>query len=150
MDLHHAILKAIETIGTDCLNSALPNVVADYAGYEDIPATRQVLKEFVSQGYGSKILDLYQKKLPWQKKLQVFEADFASKTGFKEDLIHYVVECIEYGLNWIKSEPQYTPGSTTQPVQSPSDLSGIDLDKQLLLMQKEYISMLNSLIVVSL
>ena len=148
MLLHQAIHQAVETIGLDCLNNALPNIVADYAGYEDIPATKPVLKEFVSQGYGTKILELYQKKLPWQKRLQAFEAEFVAKTGFKDDLTHYVVECLEYGLGWIKTEPQYTPGSTTQPAQPSSDLSGVDLDKQLLLMQKEYISMLNTLIVV--
>lgn len=148
MLLHQAIHKAFETIGYDCLNSALPNIVADYAGYEDIPVTKQVLKEFVSLGYGTKILDLYQKKLPWQKRLQAFEAEFVAKTGYKDDLTHYVIECLEYGLAWIKSEPIYTPGSTAQPIQPSNDLSGVDLDKQLLLMQKEYISMLNTLIVV--
>ena len=38
MLLHQAIHQAVETIGLDCLNNALPNIVADYAGYEDIPA----------------------------------------------------------------------------------------------------------------
>ena len=38
MLLHQAIHQAVETIGLDCLNNALPNIVADYAGISSYPA----------------------------------------------------------------------------------------------------------------
>lgn len=149
MLLHEATYKAIKDIGTSCLVGSLPNVVADYSGYDDIPATKQILKEFVSMGYGTKVFELYTNKLPWQKKMQSFASEFANKTGFKEDLVNYVFECVEYGLGWLKTEPIYSQNNNQlQKKDYTEDLSGVDLDKQLILMQKEYISMLNSLIVV--
>ena len=149
MLLHEATYKAIKDIGTSCLVRSLPNVVADYSGYDDIPATKQILKEFVSMGYGTKVFELYTNKLPWQKKMQSFASEFANKTGFKEDLVNYVFECIEFGLGWIKDEPSYSQsGQPNDKKDYTEDLTGVDLDKQLVLMQKEYISMLNSLIVV--
>ena len=149
MLLHEATYKAIMDIGTSCLVRSLPNVVADYSGYDDIPATKQILKEFVSMGYGTKVFELYTNKLPWQKKMQSFASEFANKTGFKEDLVNYVFECIEFGLGWIKDEPSYSQsGQPNDKKDYTEDLTGVDLDKQLVLMQKEYISMLNSLIVV--
>lgn len=127
----------------------LCNCVDDYNGYDEIPATRQVLKELVSTGYGTKVYNLYTNKLPWQKKMQSFASEFANKTGFKEDLVNYVFECVEYGLGWIKDEPSYSQGGQQSGNKDyTEDLTGVDLDKQLVLMQKEYISMLNSLIVV--
>ena len=150
MLLHEATYKAIKDIGTSCLVRSLPNVVADYSGYDDIPATKQILKEFVSMGYGTKVFELYTNKLPWQKKMQSFASEIANKTGFKEDLVNYVCECIEFGLGWIKDEPSYSQsGQPNDKKDYTEDLTGVDLDKQLVLMQKEYIAMLNSLIVVA-
>ncbi|MCQ2172381.1 MAG: hypothetical protein MJZ17_06505 [Bacteroidales bacterium] len=123
--------------------------MSDYSGYEEALASKQVLKEFVAQGYGEKALYLYSSNLPWQNKMQSYVSEFASKTGFKEDLVKYVFECIEYGLGWIKDEPSYNQsGQKSAKKDYTEDLTGVDLDKQLILMQKEYISMLNSLIVV--
>lgn len=149
MLLHEAIYKAIKDIGISCLSTTISNIVADYSGYDDLPATKQVLKDFVSNGYGEKVLSLYSSKLPWQKKMQSYASEFSDKTGFKEDLVKYVFECIEYGLGWIKDEPSYNQsGQQSAKKDYTEDLTGVDLDKQLILMQKEYISMLNSLIVV--
>lgn len=100
-------------------------------------------------GYGEKSLDLYKKKLPWQKNMQSFAFEFAGSTGFNADLVNYVFECIEYGLGWIKDEPSYNKYEKRDVKQVyAEELTGVDLAKQLSLMKKEYISMLNSLIVV--
>lgn len=149
MTLSAAIYQSIQSIGPECLRNTIHNIVSDYSGYEEVLASKQILKEFVAQGYGEKTLYLYSSKLPWQKKMQSFASEFANKTGFKEDLVKYVFECIEYGLGWIKDEPSYNQsGQQSAKKDYTEDLTGVDLDKQLILMQKEYISMLNSLIVV--
>lgn len=149
--LHKSIQKAIHAIGNDCIKQHLfYNCVNDFAGFEDVPAAKQVLKEFGALGYGEKVLEIYNAKLPWQKKMQSFASEFSNRTGFKEDLVNYVFECIEYGLGWIKDEPSYSQSGQPNGKKdyTEEDLTGVDLDKQLILMQKEYISMLNSLIVV--
>lgn len=146
--LHNALKSHFSNGGTNDITSIrLYNVMADYNAYEAVPASKQVLKEFVIQGYGSKVLDIYTTKLPWQQKMQLWSTEFAGKTGFKEELVNYVFECIEYGLGWIQKEPIYNVTGSTKKDYA-EDLTGVDLDKQLVLMQKEYISMLNSLIVV--
>ena len=147
MRLSESIKKAFNVVGAQCFNSTLPNIVSDYYGYEEAPAAKQVLKEFVAQGYGSKVLDIYTTELPWQQKMQLWASEFASKTGYKEELVNYVFECVEYGLGWIQKEPIYNVTGSAKKDYA-EDLTGVDLDKQLVLMQKEYISMLNSLIVV--
>lgn len=149
MLLHEAIYQAIQGIGISCLSTTMPNIVADLSGYDDIPAAKQILKEFVSLGYGEKVFNLYSNHLPWQKKMESFASEFATRTGFKDDLVYYVFECIEYGLGWVKNEPIYSQsGQTGRKKALTEDLTGVDLDKQLILMQKEYISMLNSLILI--
>lgn len=149
MTLSAAIYQSIQSLGPECLRNTIHNVVSDYSGYDEVLASKQVLKEFVAQGYGEKTLYLFSSKLPWQKKMQSFASEFANKTGFKQDLVNYVFECVEYGLGWIKDEPSYSQGGQQSGNKDyTEDLTGVDLDKQLVLMQKEYISMLNSLIVV--
>lgn len=149
MTLASAINKAFDSVGVDCIETTIMNIVADYDGYKQVPAAKQILKEFVSLGYGEKVLELYTKKLPWKNKMKSFTSEFSGRTGFRKDLVKYVFECIEFGLGWLESEPTYVQdGSLEAKKDLTEDLTGLDPDKQLILLQKEYISMLNSLIVV--
>lgn len=148
MTLSSAIHKAISDFSPSVLSSNLCNIVADYCGFDDVPAAKSVLKEIVAQGYGEKILALYFSKLPWQKKVQGLASEFKCRTGYESELVDYVFGCMEYGLGWIKDEPSYDVSNRQKGSGPGEDLSGVDLGKQLALMQKEYISMLNSLIVV--
>lgn len=149
MTLASAINKAFDTVGKDCIETTIMNIVSDYDGYKQVPAAKQILKEFVALGYGEKVLDLYTKKLPWKNKMKSFASEFSGRTGFREDLVKYVFECIEFGLGWLDTEPSYVKEESQETKKDYTDeLTNVDLDKQLILMQKEYISMLNSLIVV--
>lgn len=143
------IKKSISTASPSILSSTITNIIDDYGGYVSIPASKQVMREFVSLGYGEKVLELYTKKLPWKNKMKSFTSEFSGRTGFRKDLVKYVFECIEFGLGWLETEPTYVQdGSLEAKKDLTEDLTGLDPDKQLILLQKEYISMLNSLIVV--
>lgn len=144
-----AVKEALLTISPSILSSTITNIIDDYGGYTSVPASKQVMREFVSLGYGEKVLELYTKKLPWKNKMKSFASEFSGRTGFREDLVKYVFECIEFGLGWLEAEPSYVQDENQETKKDlTEDLTGLDPDKQLILLQKEYISMLNSLIVV--
>ena len=147
--LHIAIKDCVHNYGIEVIKSTrLANILADYNAYEDVPASRQILREFLSDGYGSKVFDLYSQKLPWQKKLESFSKDFIKKHGYKESLVTYTLECLEYGLGWITQEPQYEPNAPVIPEGYTKGTYIPDMSRQLVLMQKEYTSMLEQLITI--
>lgn len=147
--LHIFVKDCITKQGVDVLASMrLANILADYNAYEDVPAAKQVLKEFLAEGYGTKIAELYTKQLPWKRKMQSFAKEFTNKHGYKDSLVEYTLECIEYGLGWIDAEPTYDPNAPTIPAEYNSGTYIPDMNKQLTLMQKEYVAMLEQLITI--
>lgn len=147
--LHISIKECIAMQGIDVLTSTrLANILADYNAYEDVPAAKQVMKEFLVEGYGIKIVELYTKQLSWKRKMQSFAKEFTNKHGYKDSLVKYTLECIEYGLNWIDYEPTYDANAPSIPAEYNNGTYIPDMHKQLMLMQKEYIAMLEQLITI--
>ena len=147
--LHKAIKDCINSQGVEIIRSVrLANYLADVNAYDEVLVSKRVLKDFLNDGYGAKVAELYTRQLPWQKKMQAFSREFIDKYGFKESVVTYTLECLEYGLGWIDKEPQYEPNAPSIPASYNKGSFIPDMNKQLALMQKEYLSMLEQLITV--
>ena len=147
--LYKAIRDCISKYGIDIIKSTrLANILADFDAFEEVPATKQVLKAFLISGYGNEVAGIYVRQLPWKKKMQAFARELVNKHGLKEGLVNYTLECVEYGLGWIDEEPKYDPTAPSLPAGYSNGSFIPDMNKQLGLMQKEYLSMLEQLITV--
>lgn len=59
MTLHEAIKKLVAQFGESIVTEVrLANLLADLNGYQDYPAMKMVLKEFLKAGYGKKLFDI--------------------------------------------------------------------------------------------
>lgn len=63
--LHITIRKAVNQFGMNILNEVrLINILLDLGGFDDIPASKVILKEMITDGYCQKICDLGKKAAP--------------------------------------------------------------------------------------
>lgn len=124
--LHITIRKAVNQFGMNILNEVrLVNILSDLGGFNDIPASKIILKVMIADGYCQKICDFWKKgrSFPifskkesmekpegeeWKHKLISFSVIITSKKGFKNKLVDYVINCIVYGLSWSEVEPRVT------------------------------------------
>ena len=122
--LHITIRKAVDQFGMNILNEVrLINILSDLGGFNDIPASKVILKEMIADGYCQKICDLGKKgrSFPffskkesvkkaegedWKHKLASFSAIITYKKGFENRHVNYVINSILYGLGWSEIEPQ--------------------------------------------
>lgn len=147
--LHLLVKEALNQFGKELIQSVkFVKILDDYNAFEDIPAAKQILKELLLEGYGERIYILYSSKKSWTSKFQTFVTDFRERHEYRDDLVYYVFQSLAYGLGWISDVSAYSPSTTQQQPFLP-DVGLIiipDLEKQLKLLKKEYISLLNSLI----
>lgn len=103
MTLHEAIKKLVAQFGESIVTEVrLANLLADLNGYQDYPAMKMVLKEFLKAGYGKKLFDIYSKDSQNAINKSVdFTKTFASVSNYKEDLISYASDCILFALGCI-------------------------------------------------
>lgn len=103
MTLHEAIKKLVAQFGESIVTEVrLANLLADLNGYQDYPAMKMVLKEFLKAGYGKKLFDIYSKDSQNAISKSVdFTKTFASVSNYKEDLISYASDCILFALGCI-------------------------------------------------
>lgn len=141
--LHIALRQAIEQFGTDVLKeSRLVNILLDYGAYTDVPASKTIIQAIVTGGYCQRILDMGKKKKSffssllnsdstiskpegedWLNKMASYSATISKQNGFEQPLVHYVLDCIVFGLNWNDTIPEIPSQATpTSSIQKPTGL----------------------------
>lgn len=104
LSLHIAAKKVIDKFGADTIKTIrFANLVSDYRGYDEYPATQKILKDVLNKHYGDSILNHWRalSKEKVRTGCQGVIGLYKQKSGFREDLITYVFDCIFYALGCI-------------------------------------------------
>lgn len=146
MTLHEAIKKLVAQFGESIVTEVrLANLLADLNGYQDYPAMKMVLKEFLKAGYGKKLFDIYSKDSQNAISKSVdFTKTFASVSNYKEDLISYASDCILFALGCITTINEPMTKGYDPYTKGDGDILD-NLANQLASLQKEYLDLLDRL-----
>lgn len=97
MELHKALRNIIQTDGPEVLKEVrLVNILDDFNAYQDIPASKYILRAIISDGFTSKLLILGK----WNIEAEKLAGKFAALTGFIPVSVFKIFLCIAYGLGW--------------------------------------------------
>lgn len=100
MELHKALQHIIKTEGQDVLKEIrLVNILDDFNAYQDIPASKYILRAIIAEGYAEKLLAIGK----WDNTAEALSQKFSAMTGFIPDSVSAIFQSIGYGLGWIKS-----------------------------------------------
>lgn len=100
MELHKALQHIIQTEGQDILKETrLVNILDDFQAYQDIPASKYILRAIIAEGYTNKLLALGK----WDNNAEMLSQRFSTMTGFIPESVSIIFQSIAFGLGWINS-----------------------------------------------
>jgi hypothetical protein len=124
MKLHESIKVVLNQLGYHIITKdVFVNALRDFHAFLEVPSSKHVLKDIITEGYAEKIEKIYQGSGDWQFPFQNLVYDFVQKHAYKEDLASYVFSCISYGIGWIDSVVDYSPISANIQFVSPTNSS---------------------------
>lgn len=99
MELHKALQHIIQTEGQDIIKEIrLVNILDDFNAYQDIPASKYILRAIIAEGYTNKLL-VFGK---WDNNAEMLSQKFSAITGFIPESVSIIFQSISFGLGWIK------------------------------------------------
>lgn len=100
MKLHSAIREIVQSQGQDAiLDIRFVNMLIDLNAFNDVPATKYIMRAIINDGYMQKFLQLGE----WSSPAMNLSQKYASITGFDIDAIDLIFQSIAYGLAWVQS-----------------------------------------------
>ncbi|MBD5221431.1 MAG: hypothetical protein HDS70_03570 [Bacteroidales bacterium] len=150
MELSNAIKNIINRFGTQVLPTRqFVNLLDDIGGFKDEPAaSKKVMKGLLESGFGELLYRLSKKKDGnWQNPIRKNVSDYASKSGYKDELINRIAAQLLYSVGLIdelpKIENSYKTKSTTpkRRIKDPKEL--------LYALKQEYITALSELLTIT-
>lgn len=146
--LHTGIKDIIQTNGTEPVRTLqLANILADYSAYDECPATKVVLKDVLSNGFGQRIYDAFNKfGKDSSAEVEKIKLDYSKNSKFKKDVVNYVFDSICYGLG-LKTSVKEPSSNSFDPYTNESDNILDKLPGMLAELKKEYEEALKSLLV---
>lgn len=112
MELHKALRNIIQTDGPEILKEVrLVNILDDFQAYQDIPASKYILRAIIVDGYSSKLLAIGR----WNNNTEQLASKFAMVTGFIPDSVSLIFQSIAYGIGWINNNPTKLPSKSNSP-----------------------------------
>lgn len=97
MELHKALRNIIKTDGLEIMRDIrLVNILDDFNAYQDIPASKYILRAIISDGFTEKLLTLGK----WSTDAEQLANKFASITGFVPDSVFKIFLSLAYGMGW--------------------------------------------------
>lgn len=103
MELHKALQHIIQTEGQDIIKEIrLVNILDDLNAYQDIPASKYILRAIIVEGYTNKLLALD----GWDNRAEILSQKFSAMTGFIPESVSIIFQAIACGLGWINSKNQ--------------------------------------------
>ena len=98
MELHKALRNIINTEGQEILNDLrLVNILDDFNAYQDIPASKYILRAIIADGFTSKLLPLGK----WDCAAELLVNKFITVTGFVPEAVNRIFLSLAYGLEWL-------------------------------------------------
>lgn len=117
MELHKALQHIIQTEGQDILKETrLVNILDDFNAYQDIPASKYILRAIIAEGYTTKLLALGK----WNNNAEVLSQKFSAITGFIPESVSIIFQSIAFGLDWMNEFPSVQIVSSTNRSKSNS------------------------------
>lgn len=124
MELHNALRNIVQTDGKEILKDVrLVNILDDFNAYQDIPASKYILRAIIADGYTGKLLMIGK----WDIKAETLVQKFSTITGFIPELVLLIFQSIAFGLGWInlinqdsiQNKQKQPDADITQPSNSP-------------------------------
>ena len=84
--LHTGIKDIIQTNGTEPIRTVqLANILADYSAYDEYPATKVVLKDVLTTGYGQRIYNAFNESGKiYLAEIEMIKQDYSKKIKVQE------------------------------------------------------------------
>ena len=128
-----ALKKIIEADGTDIINDVrLVNILCDFKAFDDIPASKYILRAIINDGYSKKLNAIGE----WNAKADALCDQFTKSTGFQSDYVYTIFQSFAYGLGWINQINSNIP-SIQQKQTPPCSPSKQHIQKQTIKEQEE-------------
>ena len=118
MELHKALRNIIQTEGSEIIKDIrIINILDDFNAYNDIPASKYILRAIIADGYSAKLLTLN----VWDSQAEYLIQKFSNTTGFIVNSVDLIFQSIAYGLGLINvisnnSVPQSTKSAPQQNI----------------------------------
>lgn len=153
MSLVDAIKDLISKKGISVVDTKqFVNVLDDVGAFKNEPAaSKKVMKGLMDSGFGLIVLQYSKKKESnWQNVIRKAVADYASKSGYKDELINSIAVAILYSAGVISELPKVeTTSPASRSVAAHSTKNQIKDPKELMYaLKKEYVSALKELLTI--
>lgn len=112
---------AIDQFGKSILyDLKLINILLDLGAFKVEPSTKSVIRELISEGYMAKIVQLGNDEF----KINSLVPNIVYQTGFKQDIVAFVVTCISYALGVTNVQPTFP--NSNESVKNSSNVQNQD------------------------
>lgn len=152
MNLIDAIKDLISKKGISIVDTKqFVNVLDDVGAFKNEPAaSKKVMKGLMDSGFGALVLQYSKKKdSNWQNVVRKAIADYASKSGYKDELINNIAAAIFYSAGIISELPKTEAASASRSsVVNPSKNQIKDPKELMYALKKEYVSALQELLII--
>lgn len=147
--LYEITRDVLDKFGQDTIQTIkLANLLADFNAYADTPSAKIIIRDILNKGFGQKIYDIYvSDRSSLSIKLIDLVEDYSKESSYKLDQVSYVFDCLAYGLRCI--DKVNDPFSNTfDPYAKSSENIGDILDEKIKGYKKQYLDLLDRLLVV--
>lgn len=152
MNLIDAIKDLISKKGISVVDTKqFVNVLDDVGAFKNEPAaSKKVMKGLMDSGFGALVLQYSKKKeTNWQNVVRKAVADYASKSGYKDELINNIAAAILYSAGVISELPKTeTASASRSSVANPSKNQIKDPKELMYALKKEYVSALKEFLTI--
>ena len=152
MSLIDAIKDLISKKGISVVDTKqFVNVLDDVGAFKNEPAAaKKVMKGLMDSGFGALVLQYSKKKESnWQNVVRKTVADYASKSGYKDELINNIAAAMLYSAGVISELPKTEATSATCSSVANHSKNQIKDPKELMYaLKKEYVSALKELLII--
>ena len=131
-------------------DSRLSSILNDVASYDDAPAAKVVLRTILKNGYGARLLEVGGATNEWKLRVRSYAAEIANNFGYQPELVDFLLNSIAYGLGWTDTSPslESVQQSIKRKANAAKEYAITDLKGELANQQKEYLRLLQQLLVV--
>lgn len=150
MELSNAIKDIISRFGTKVLPTRqFVNLLDDVGGFKDEPAaSKKVMKGLLDSGFGELLYRLSEKKDGnWQNSIRKSVGDYATKSGYKDELINRIAAQLLYSVGLIDELPKIENSAKTKSTTAKQRIK--DPKELLYALKQEYITALSELLTIT-
>lgn len=152
MSLTEAIKDLIAKNGISVVDTKqFVNVLDDVGAFKNEPAaSKKVMKGLMDSGFGALVLQYSKKEgSNWQNVVRKAVTDYASKSGYKDELINSIAAAILYSAGVISELPKAKATSVSRTTAATSANNQIRDPKELMhALKKEYVSALKEFLTI--